>query len=134
MMIDRSYVLAFSLVMLVCCLLEANQRALRLEYGPIASREMLGFATASEIEWAIAAIPMATFGTIVAIMALSVVLSQFSRTIHDRATGETVVLSLERQHKYFLFLSHIWGSGQDQVAAIKRQLCLLVPGVSIFLE
>ena len=32
------------------------------------------------------------------------------------------------------FLSHIWGSGQDQCATIKRQLCLLMPGVSIFLD
>ena len=30
--------------------------------------------------------------------------------------------------------SHIWGTGQDQCATIKRQLCLLLPGVSIFLD
>jgi hypothetical protein len=26
------------------------------------------------------------------------------------------------------------GTGQDQVAAIKRQLCLFVPGIRVFLE
>jgi hypothetical protein len=30
--------------------------------------------------------------------------------------------------------SHIWGTGQDQCANIKRQLCLLLPGVSVFLD
>ena len=28
----------------------------------------------------------------------------------------------------------IWGTGQDQCATIKRQLSLLMPGVSIFLD
>jgi hypothetical protein len=27
-----------------------------------------------------------------------------------------------------------WSTGQDQVAAIKRQLCLLVPGIHVFLD
>ena len=35
---------------------------------------------------------------------------------------------------WHLFLSHIWGTGQDQCAAIKRNLQLLLPGVSIFLD
>ena len=33
-----------------------------------------------------------------------------------------------------LFLSHIWSSAQDQAATIKRQLQLLVPDASIFLD
>ena len=33
-----------------------------------------------------------------------------------------------------VFLSHIWSSAQDQVAVIKRQLLLLVPGISVFLD
>ena len=28
----------------------------------------------------------------------------------------------------------VWGTGQDQCATIKRQLCALLPGVSIFLD
>jgi len=43
-------------------------------------------------------------------------------------------LSLAVGGVWHLFLSHIWGSGQDQCATIKRQLCLLMPGVSIFLD
>ena len=43
-------------------------------------------------------------------------------------------LSLLPSHHWHLFLSHIWGSGQDQCATIKRQLTLLLPGASIFLD
>ena len=43
-------------------------------------------------------------------------------------------LALARGHRWHLFLSHIWSTGQDQCATIKRQLCLLLPGVSIFLD
>ena len=43
-------------------------------------------------------------------------------------------LTLQRKHRWHLFLSHVWGTGQDQCAAIKRQLCLLLPGAHIFLD
>ena len=39
-----------------------------------------------------------------------------------------------RELRYHLFLSHIWSSAQDQAATIKRQLQLLVPTASIFLD
>ena len=50
------------------------------------------------------------------------------------STGNRPELALSKGHKWHLFLSHIWGTGQDQCATIKRQLCLLMPGVSIFLD
>ena len=50
------------------------------------------------------------------------------------ATRAAPDLALSRDHSYHLFLSHIWSTGQDQCATIKRQLMLLLPGVSIFLD
>ena len=50
------------------------------------------------------------------------------------STGDRPELELAEGHKWHLFLSHIWGTGQDQCATIKRQLCLLLPGVSVFLD
>ena len=50
------------------------------------------------------------------------------------STKAPPALPLAKGHKWHLFLSHIWGTGQDQCATIKRQLCLLMPGVSIFLD
>ena len=49
-------------------------------------------------------------------------------------TGLLPVLSLAEGHRYHLFLSHIWATGQDQVAVIKRRLATLLPGASIFLD
>ena len=43
-------------------------------------------------------------------------------------------LTITAGQHWHLFLSHIWGTGQDQCATIKRQLCLLLPGVKIFLD
>ena len=50
------------------------------------------------------------------------------------STGNRPELALAKGHKWHLFLSHIWGTGQDQCATIKRQLCLLLPGASVFLD
>eukprot|EP00327_Prymnesium_parvum_P051204 CAMPEP_0205902822 /NCGR_PEP_ID=MMETSP1083-20121108/28418_1 /ASSEMBLY_ACC=CAM_ASM_000430 /TAXON_ID=97485 /ORGANISM="Prymnesium parvum, Strain Texoma1" /LENGTH=756 /DNA_ID=CAMNT_0053268439 /DNA_START=141 /DNA_END=2413 /DNA_ORIENTATION=- len=43
-------------------------------------------------------------------------------------------LTLRSSCRWHLFLSHIWSSGQDQVAVIKIQLRMLLPEVSIFLD
>ena len=43
-------------------------------------------------------------------------------------------LILAAGHYWHMFLSHIWSTGQDQCATIKRQMQLLLPDVSIFLD
>merc|ERR1740130_1965614 len=50
------------------------------------------------------------------------------------STGNRPELALAKGHKWHIFLSHIWGTGQDQCAVLKRQLCLLLTGVSVFLD
>jgi len=49
-------------------------------------------------------------------------------------SGQYPSLSLDKDSVYHLFLSHIWSSGQDQVAVIKRKLQLMLPGCRIFLD
>jgi len=63
----------------------------------------------------------------------------FTRSMRVRAlrvmgTGRLPELTLLKGHKYHLFLSHVWSTGQDAVATIKRQLQLLLYGVQIFLD
>ena len=53
---------------------------------------------------------------------------------HSQATSQLPELPLAAGCKFHLFLSHVWSSGQDQAAVIKRQLQLCLPGVSIFLD
>ena len=56
-------------------------------------------------------------------------------TIRLQAPGHHVPeLFLGEGQQWHLFLSHIWSTGQDANATIKRQLCLLLPGISIFLD
>ena len=43
-------------------------------------------------------------------------------------------LKLEASHRYHLFLSHVWSSGQDQMATVKRELQLLLHGIRVFLD
>ena len=57
-----------------------------------------------------------------------------AKVIKDKANGHEPVLTQSPRCKWHLFLSHIWSSGQDQVATIKRQLQLMMPGISIFLD
>merc|ERR1711951_151932 len=50
------------------------------------------------------------------------------------ATKRAPELQLQPGQRWHLFLSHVWSSGQDQCATIKRQLMLFLPASSIFLD
>ena len=50
------------------------------------------------------------------------------------STGARPVLLLFDGCYYHSFLSHIWSTGQDQVALIKKRLQQLLPGVRVFLD
>jgi hypothetical protein len=55
-------------------------------------------------------------------------------TFRLAATGLPPQLKLAHSMQHHLFLSHVWGSAQDQAALIKRTLQLLLPGVKVFLD
>ena len=55
-------------------------------------------------------------------------------TIRLLSTKAAPALPLATGHTWHLFLSHIWSTGQDQCATIKRQLAAMLPGVAIFLD
>jgi len=55
-------------------------------------------------------------------------------TIRLVDTKASPKLTLEGNQKWHLFLSHIWGTGQDQCAIIKRQLLAYMPGLAVFLD
>ncbi|KAL1512253.1 hypothetical protein AB1Y20_005515 [Prymnesium parvum] len=50
------------------------------------------------------------------------------------STGAPPELSLGDGISWHLFLSHIWSTGQDQVAVIKRQLLAFMPESKVFLD
>jgi len=51
-------------------------------------------------------------------------------TNHMPATA----VSLADGLKYHLFLSHVWGLGQDRMRVVKDRLQVLLPGISVFLD
>ena len=48
--------------------------------------------------------------------------------------GTPPQLSLPDGQTYHLFISHVWRTGQDQAATIKRVLTLMLPSARIFLD
>jgi len=57
-----------------------------------------------------------------------------AEVIKLKKTRAAPMLSIRKEHRYHIFLSHVWATGQDQVAVIKRQLLRMVRGMSIFLD
>ena len=55
-------------------------------------------------------------------------------TIRLQRTGEPPELPFAKGNRWHMFLSHIWATGQDQCATIKRMLAAMLPGVSVFLD
>ena len=83
---------------------------------------------------------MVAFNVFVLIMFLTLAGYQFSTSfmlpsVRLVATGQVPELRLSSGlQSYHLFLSHIWSSGQDQMATVKRELQLLLYGVRVFLD
>ena len=82
---------------------------------------------------------MVAFNFFVLVMFLTLAAYEFSTSfvlpsVRLVATGQVPELGLSSGLQYNLFLSHIWSSGQDQMATVKRELQLLLYGVRIFLD
>ena len=119
--------------------------------------ELVGVASAYEVSvvmicgsFLVLAIPMG-------MLARQLVLAQAVPVLRDARTMEPPELLLRKGERYHLFLcaiphfmalspnnhthkffrwgrSHVWSTGQDQCAVIKRQLQLLLPGIAVFLD
>jgi hypothetical protein len=56
------------------------------------------------------------------------------QTVLTDSGGQAVVLKKLPAGHYHLFLSHTWGSGQNQMQALKKELQLLIPSMEVFLD
>ena len=82
---------------------------------------------------------MAGFNLSVLLLYVSLAAKQFSSSsvlpsVLLVKTNLVPELKLEKHHRYHLFLSHVWSSGQDQMATLKRELQLLIYGIHVFLD
>ena len=56
------------------------------------------------------------------------------KTIRLKKTKQAPELTLAKGLTWHLFNSHIWSTGQDAAAVIKKVLMLLLPGIQVFLD
>ena len=87
------------------------------------------FVTVSMIVSVLSALLLAALMTVIQLIVAARV-----PIIKLEATHASPELPLRPSHRWHLFLSHVWSTGQDQCATIKRQLTLLLPSASIFLD
>ena len=109
-------------------------RKLEVYYERESAFRILGFRSLDEI-----VAMMITFNLLVLAAFLGMLVYQtMTHRVVDSfrlvSSHQPPELTLARRMHYHVFLSHIWSSAQDQVAVIKRQLLLLVPGISVFLD
>ena len=68
------------------------------------------------------------------IIILKAVTAVTAPTLRLVATGRAPILELPSGCHFHGFISHAWGTGQDQTHTVVRQLQLLMPGVRIWLD
>jgi len=98
------------------------------------ARSITGFSSATDLAGLIFALNLANLFLFSATTVYQMATTTPVRTLRLVTTRQPPDLTLESPLRFHLFLSHTWSSGQDQVAVIKRQLQLLLPGVQIFLD
>ena len=96
--------------------------------------ELTGFSSTVQVVAVMLIFNLSTFAVALAGIAIQGATQAELPVIRGIADNQLPELSIGNEMRYHLFLSHIWSSGQDQVAIIKRQLQLLLPGIVVFLD
>lgn len=78
---------------------------------------------------------MCVLGVALILLAVHVtIIESNAEVLKLKRTRAAPVVTIRPQHQYHLFLSHVWSTGQDQAAVIKRQLLRMVHGMNVFLD
>ena len=135
---DNNFIAIATQFSVVCVLFSAT--LLRMYYdiselvSPSAAQEFTGFASAEIIVWAMLVFNFSTVTIMFFLTSYQVSTEGSLPTIRRTDTKAEPDLTLGSAFASHLFLSHIWSSGQDQMAVVKRQLQMLLPGVKVFLD
>ncbi|KAL1499729.1 hypothetical protein AB1Y20_012416 [Prymnesium parvum] len=112
-------------------MLEAVDEA--IEFDGLTSL-VLAFSSLDSLVVTSIAIILAFFAAFMALTLYQMAVSNNIQLFRLTSSTQIPELSLDTNKLFHLFLSHIWSSGQDQVANIKRKLQLMLPGCQIFLD
>ena len=101
---------------------------------PAAAPEIFGFGSSSEL--VVTLLCFAAGMLVILACTLFVLLRREARegTVRLASTRKPPDLTLAKGMRYHLFLSHVWSTGQDAAATIKRQLQRLVHESRVFLD
>ena len=97
-------------------------------------QQIMGFDNQQAVEVVMVVCNILSICTFVLMTIYSLRTNVTPRTIRLSGSSQLPELGLNKGMMYHVFLSHIWDSGQNQVATIKRHLQLLLPGIAVFLE
>ena len=101
--------------------------------GAVVQR-IMSFSSTSVIALPVLVITFSSIALMITIMVSIIRKEGFQASIRLSKTGQPPELTLKKGHKWHLFLSHIWSTGQDANATIKRQLQRVLLSSSIFLD
>jgi hypothetical protein len=103
-------------------------------YDDGASSAVLGFGSLDELVVVMVVCNIFVLGCFAALLLYEAATTTVTRTLRLVTNGQPPELELAPKIRYHLFVSHIWSSGQDQAAVIKRQMSLMLPGLVTFLD
>jgi len=98
------------------------------------AEDLTGFSSGYNIVGAMLFWNLVTFALTIVLTSYQAVTEESLPTIRRADTNQVPELVLADDFLYHIFLSHVWSSGQDQMATVKRQLQLLLPGIRVFLD
>lgn len=98
------------------------------------THRLTGFSSPDHVATTILVMVFAVLACYVLTMVIEFNMHEEIGIIRLAGSGALPELDLAAGMRWHIFLSHRWDSGQDQCATIKRRLCLVLPGVRVFLD
>ncbi|EOD27306.1 hypothetical protein EMIHUDRAFT_114743 [Emiliania huxleyi CCMP1516] len=97
-------------------------------------KALVGFESARGASEFVIALTAAMLAASLLVVLFKTVSAVRAPTIRLASSGRPPVLELSPECHFHGFISHAWGTGQDQTHTVVRQLQLLLPGVRIWLD
>ena len=101
---------------------------------PDMAQRVYGFSSAEQVATVLLVFTGAMLVGGVLMITSILLMAEKVRTIRLAGSERPPQLMLSAGQTHHLFLSHIWSTGQDAVALIKRQLQMLLPEVKVWLD
>jgi hypothetical protein len=133
---DDLFLACASNLLLTCCFISGAVVRFCIE-GDAACDRLIGLgltertATVAFVLLTVALLLLAVLALLAKVYAA---VASAAQTVRVVSTGREPVLELPRQCRHHVFMSHVWGTGQDQTHTVVRQLQAILPRLDIWLD